>query len=294
MAVVAPLAWSQLDEPLKQCLPWPTFSEELQQMGIETKVNIVVTRIQFVGARRLSKAIQRQIATSLEKSQFTATPDSVTDWAGELGERVRQAWQKQGFFKAQVVRVETQLIREQPGQQSFAVVVHVEEGRQYRLLDLQFKNNKVLPTEYLQSLFPLRPGDVFDTDQIRRGLDNIRRTYDNAGHVDGVAVPDTKVDDANGTISVAVDLDDGPLFHLGQVKILGLNQQTATGLLRRWDLKAGEPYNSGLIVRFYKANADGFGDVADSHVQQHIDVNSPEHLIGLTIDFRRFQCPWTM
>src|SRR5512146_547740 len=113
MAVMAPAAWcSQLDESLEQCLPWPTFSEELQQVGIQTKIKIEVVRIHFVGARRISKAAQRQTATSLERVQFTATPEDATGWAGELGERVRQAWQEQGFFKVQVGRVETRLVRQ--------------------------------------------------------------------------------------------------------------------------------------------------------------------------------------
>ena len=54
----------------------------------------------------------------------------------------------------------------------------IEEGDQFRLGKITFKNNKAITnTAALRSMFPLKDGDVFSRDKIAKGLENLRKAY---------------------------------------------------------------------------------------------------------------------
>ena len=63
------------------------------------------------------------------------------------------------------------------------ITIPVEEGEQYRLGGITFKNNKAITnTKGLRGLFPIKDGDIFDRDKVAKGLENLRKAYANRLH----------------------------------------------------------------------------------------------------------------
>ncbi|MFB3813923.1 MAG: POTRA domain-containing protein [Terriglobales bacterium] len=144
-----------------------------------------------------------------------ASPDSLSflpmfgreyclaDLVNEAGERLRRAYQENGYFKAQV-RVEIESVTARGA----ALYARVDAGPQYRLSEIQFAGARMFAPAELRSLFTLQPGEIFDTGKIRAGLEALRRNYHQRGLRDVGAIPDVQVDNANHTILLTIQLDE--------------------------------------------------------------------------------------
>src|SRR6202040_3357682 len=121
----------------------------------------------------------------------------------------------------------------------------IEEGDRYRLGSITFKNNKAVPNmAALRSLFPMRDGEVFNTSNVRKGLDNLRKAYGELGYINFTSVPDTKIDEAKKLINLDVDVDEGKQFYVRRIEFQG-NTTTRDKVIRREiALEEGQIYNS--------------------------------------------------
>ena len=119
-------------------------------------------------------------------------------------ERIRQAYQDKGYFTAKSLD-ETVNIQDlggqglrlplfKPRQPGIAadITLPVEEGRQYHLHNMNFTGVKLFrtPEVLMKPLFGMSKGDVFSTDKLRKGIENMRKLYGEFGYIDFVPEPD--------------------------------------------------------------------------------------------------------
>jgi outer membrane protein insertion porin family len=149
---------------------------------------------------------QDQIVASIKQQTSGYSVDLVTD---EGLEKVRAGWQDRGYFKVQV-SVKTQTLGSSRASRSIAIRVQVDEGMQYKLGEITFRNNKVISdVTVLRGLFPIKDGEIAGREKIATGLENLRKAYGELGYIDFTAVPDTRFDDGKGLVSLDVDSDEG-------------------------------------------------------------------------------------
>ena len=133
------------------------------------------------------------------ESLFSKTYDSTK--LNEDAERVRYYYQTKGYFKALVSDPKTK-IRDTPppwywpfskkGGKAVDITMPVEEGDQYRLKEITFTGNKaVSDTRALRAQFKIKDGDIFDSEEIRKGLENLRKAYAALGYINFSPVPNT-------------------------------------------------------------------------------------------------------
>jgi outer membrane protein assembly factor BamA len=90
---------------------------------------VVITDLNFEGSVRMGIAEQDHIAASLKQRSYSGDPDGVES---DVEERVRRAWQEDGYFKVQV-RGNTTTLTSGSFESRIAVTLQVDEGQQYRL-----------------------------------------------------------------------------------------------------------------------------------------------------------------
>ena len=117
---------------------------------------------------------QDQIVDLLRQQTYNGTVDEVKD---EVLERVRAAWQNHGYFKV-VVSGDATTLTSNPTGQRIALSVRMDEGPQYRLGRVSFKNNMaVTDSNLLRRQFPVKDGDTFDRSKIAKGMENLQKAY---------------------------------------------------------------------------------------------------------------------
>jgi outer membrane protein assembly factor BamA len=243
---------------------------------------VTIAELKFEGNILLPIEDQEQIAAEIKRESSGVGADGLID--GIL-ERARLGWQDHGYFNVEVSKSSTKVLTSNPVSQRIAVVLHVEEGRQYRLKKITFRNHRIMKdVRVLRSLFPIADGELFSRDKISRGLESLRKAYGELGFVNFTSYPDTEVDEANSAISLQIDLDEGKLFYVGRLEILGLDQHDLRQALNDLALKPGDVYKWNLIEGFllkYRLPGD---EKLDSRFESHMDEESST--ISLSFDFR--------
>jgi outer membrane protein insertion porin family len=173
-------------------------------------------------------------------------------------ERVRAEYQNRGYFKAGVSDPKTEihdtghkgfhipLMQAGPGK-AVDITMSIEEGDQYHLGKITFKNNKAISnTAALRSLFPLKDGDIFSRDKIAKGLEALRKAYGEYGYINYTGVPSTTFDDDKKLAYLEIDVDEGKQFYVRRIEFVG-NTTTRDKVIRReLALEEGGVYNSRL------------------------------------------------
>src|SRR5450759_336134 len=119
-------------------------------------------------------------------------------------ERVRQAYQDAGYFTAKTLE-ESIDIQHRGGKGwrlpllkmnlpgiTADIRLPVEEGKLYHLRNMNFTGVKLFttPEALMKPLFGMTTGDIFSTDKLRKGIENMRKLYGKFGYVDFVPEPD--------------------------------------------------------------------------------------------------------
>lgn len=108
---------------------------------------------------------------------------------------------------------------------SVGVRIKVAEGLQYRLSKLEVKGVKAFKTEEIAAQFHLRPGDVLNFGEVKRGLELIKRMYSDKGFIDISYVPEQDFNPANQTAGLTFTFEEGIRYRIAYVGIVGCGDQ---------------------------------------------------------------------
>jgi outer membrane protein assembly factor BamA len=245
---------------------------------------VSVTGVTFSGFIQLPILDQDEIASSIKQQSHR---DSVERVIEEGLERVRAGWQNHGYFKVQVSD-EASTATSTPIGQRVALSVHVDEGLQYNLGGITFRNNRAISNvNALRALFPIQDGEIFSRARIAVGLENLRKAYGAFGYINYTGVPDTTFDDEKKLAFLEIDIDEGKQFYLTRVDILGLDGPSQREVLK--DMRVGQIYNQRLFELSLKKHASLLRFLHDDprHVAKRLDERMGT--VAITLDAR--PCP---
>jgi len=268
---------------------------------------VKVGKIKFEGnknlkARELRAAMKNLKPIGIPHSIFLENLFAKTYDASKLNEdaeRVRDEYQQKGYFKALVQDPKTK-IRDtnsikwyKPYSRSHGkavdITMPVEEGDRYRLKEIKFTGNKAIKdTTGLRRMIPMKDGDIFDVEAMRKGLKNLRDAYGQYGYINFTPVPNTEIDDEHKLITVTFDLDEGAQFFVRRIEFKG-NTTTRDRVIRReLPLEEGGIYNKKLWdLGLLRLNQLGYFDTLKPEDQGGGDtetkVDNQNHTVDLTL-----------
>ena len=245
---------------------------------------VTVAELIFEGDLRIPSADRDRIAVSVQRGSYSGSPDEV---ATEISERVKQAWQNSGYFTAQA-HTDTKLLSSGPVGERIAATVHVDEGQQYGLEGIRFRNNKALTNvKALRDLFPIKDGDILTRDTIEQGMRDLHRVYGGYGYINLVSVPTTRIHEEQATVSLDIDLDEGRQFYISRVDVVGLDEAAFENLRQDMILKPGDIYNQRLIELFLKRCTSHLPAYASFEPRYQLHMDATGGTVAMTYDFRR-------
>jgi outer membrane protein insertion porin family len=271
---------------------------------------VKVGNIKFEGNKNLSSRYLRSSMKNLKpigiphsiflENLFARTYDATK--LNEDAERVRDAYQQKGYFKALVqdpqtkVRDVTGVVWYMPFKSKNGKVVDItipiEEGDKYKLKEIKFTGNKAFQnTVLLRRLIPMKDGDIFNVEMMRKGLKNLRDAYGEYGYINFTPVPNTEIDEEHKTITVTFDLDEGDQYSVRRIEFKG-NTTTRDKVIRReLALEEGGIYNKKLWdLSLLRLNQLGYFEPLKPEDQGGGDtdtrVDNQNHTVDLTLKVR--------
>jgi outer membrane translocation and assembly module TamA len=230
------------------------------------------------GSLQMPVSEQDQIFASVTQKPYAGSFEKVKE---EVEEGLRNEWQNRGYFKVQVSS-DGNVLSVNPDRERIVLTVHIKEGRRYRLRQITFKNNKALTNAAaLRNLFPIKDGDIFDREEVSRGLDNLGKAYGQLGYINFTSIPNTTINESAQTISLDIDVDEGKQFTVRSIDIEGADAQ----VLKDLALVRGQIYNEHLIDLFLQKDFPKV-DPDDPKIQ-HRTLDERNGTVALTFDFRQ-------
>jgi|SRR5579864_2184503 len=159
---------------------------------------ILVQHVSFVGAEHVPAADLDKFAKDLEGTA------RLTD----LRQKVADFWHSYGFYRVQV-EAEPHMTANKWGEAIGEVTFRITEGARYRLEGVSWSGATALTPAELNTIFPVKSGDVFDTNEVRRGMGLVRAAYAQRGYPEVVAFPAMRVNDVDHMIALHFDVREG-------------------------------------------------------------------------------------
>ncbi|HKD81438.1 MAG TPA: outer membrane protein assembly factor BamA [Candidatus Angelobacter sp.] len=251
-----------------------------------------------VNSRTLRAAMKNLKPIGIPNSIFLENLFAKTFDASKLEEdteRVRDAMQQHGYFKAVVDDPKTQLRDTNskmhvPFAQSgkgkvMDITIPVEEGDKYKLKAINFKNTQAIKnTTLLRNLFPIKDGDTFDNHLIGKGIENMRKAYGEFGYINFTPVPTTEIDDEHKLITLNVEVDEGKPFFVRRIEFQG-NTTTRDRVIRRELLvQEGQVFNSRLWeLSVLRLNQLNYFDTLKAEDDTERKLNEQDGTVDLTV-----------
>jgi outer membrane protein insertion porin family len=272
--------------------------------NIKEGPTVKVGKIAFQGNYNLSN---RTLQSAMKNLKPIGIPHSIilenlfarTFDASKLDEdteRVRQAYRDRGYFHAQTSDPTTH-VRDAGGLNPFTlrpskgkridILMPVEEGERYKLAAINFTGNHAVQNiRALRAQFTQKDGEWFNASQFSKGLDQLRKQYGALGYINMVGNPVPTTDEANKTITLNIDIEEGKPFYVSRIEFTG-NTITRDKVIRReLLLEEGQIYNSQLwelsILRLNQLNYfETLKADQDSESRQNTDDGTVDLLLKL-------------
>ncbi|MGC1159175.1 MAG: POTRA domain-containing protein, partial [Acidobacteriaceae bacterium] len=162
----------------------------------------------------------------------------------------------------------------------------IAEGGQYKVAGLHLTGDVLMTPEEFTKAAKLHPGDIANEDLLRGTLAMIATPYKAHGYLRAKIDAAPTMDSANHTVDYAITVAPGPVFHMGELSLVNLNDQQKAQVLQYWPLHAGDVYDAVLVPQFltkYKNQLHALdGWSASYKAYEHED----SHIVDLVVTFR--------
>src|SRR5258707_15798613 len=89
-----------------------------------------------------------------------------------------------------------------------------------------------LKVEALKGAFPLKQGDIFSTEKVRKALETYGKIYGEYGFIDFTPEPDTEIDEDKKIINLTLKFDEQKQYFVRRIDFSG-NTTTRDKVIRR-------------------------------------------------------------
>ncbi len=164
-------------------------------------------------------------------------------------EKIKALYFDSGYIKAILAEPEITVDKQKKG---MTIKIRVSEGEQYKISSINFAGNKVYDNETIKKILQLAPKVIFRKSLLEKDMRSISDLYSENGYALVSVVPDLLPEDADKTVAVTLDIEEGDKYRIGRIEISG-NTKTRDKVIRREiRLAEGDTFDSSKLRRSYE------------------------------------------
>lgn len=204
---------------------------------------VKVKKITFLGNKHLTDRELKSKMLTQEGGFFSGLSGS-GQYKQEMFERdvqiLRFAYYNQGYVQAKVDRPQVTVT---PDKKNIYITIHVEEGEQYSVGDVDFAGDILFTKEELFEAIKIDKNGVFAYDVLQKDISELTAKYGDLGYAYANVIPRTRFNDKDRKVDLVFEFDKGSKVYFGKINVVG-NSKTRDKVVRR-ELKIheGELYN---------------------------------------------------
>lgn len=213
-------------------------------------------------------------------------------------QRIEEFYKDHGYFTAHTTGAQVQVVNTGGGLWRLPLLlsnargkganihISIEEGRLYHLNNINFVGVKLFrtPETLMRPVFQMSSGDVFSTEKLRKGFDELRKLYGNFGYIDFVAEPNIEPVPNTDKVDLTLNFDEGKQFFVRRIDFSG-NTTTRDKIIRRELLvDEGDIYNTKLWdVSLLRLNQLGYFEPLKAEDSVDIKRDTKTNTVDITL-----------
>jgi outer membrane protein assembly factor BamA len=167
-------------------------------------------------------------------------------------------YREQGYLKAscappqpKVVKLDASELTDSKQSPTFVdVIFPVTPGIQYKLTGWEWLGNTGISSDKLQPLLHAKTGQTADVVQLERDLRAAQELYGSFGYVTASIKAEAQFDDAAHAVNFQLVVDEGPVYHMGDLEFRGIDNNLTARLRAIWKLRPGDVYDATYLKQF--------------------------------------------
>ncbi len=193
---------------------------------------------------------------------------------------LKQRYQNRGYYDAKIdIKTET-LPRNR-----VKVVLAIHEGKPATIGRITFTGNQAFDDAVLLRLLSIAPGEQYARDQLLGDLDKVQQFYMNKGYAEfRITSTQVRLAPDRKKVYVTVNLHEGPVYHIGEVKLVGDLKLPRTQLEKLIQIKTGQRFSRQAIVDSVEALRDKYGEhaYANARIAPIPDLKPKKRIANIT------------
>lgn len=257
--------------------------------AISYSVSDVVVRvrnIEFTGAGEAERPALDAAAQRLPEHQYSRTRMNLLVEKQLLPVYFARGYLKAAFGEPQpkVVKPEASDSEDGPRNQTFVdVTFAVTPGLQYKLKSVAWAGNKAFATDMLQKMVRAEPGQPANTIRLADNLKDVQKLYGSRGYLTAGIKVDADFDDPSSTVILRLNVNEGYVYHMGDLEFRGLDNSLMAKLRGAWKLRFGETYDATYIEEYLPAARKLLPANLDWEVNPHVTANVRDKSVDVDI-----------
>lgn len=196
-----------------------------------------------------------------------------------------------GYLKAacgepqpKVIKQVTSDTEDGPRNQTFVdVTFAITAGKQYTLKSLEWSGNHEFPTETLEQMVRAEPGKPANTVRLAENLKEVQILYGSRGLITASIKAEAGYDEAAATVAIRLNVNEGPVYHMGDLELRGLDNSLTAKLRDVWKLRLGDVYDSTYLDTYLPQAHKLLPARLDWEVASHVTANIRDKTVDVDI-----------
>lgn len=240
---------------------------------------IVIRNLDFPGATDPETPLLQAAAKPLTGQDYLRTKMQVQEKFNFL-----PVYQARGYLKAEFAEAQAK-VAEDGAQTLVDVSFPVTPGVKYKLADVKFSGNNVLPVDQLRELIHLKTGEPANSVELSDDLRQIHKLYGTKGYLFAHADAVPTMDDARATVAYQLNVTEDEMYRMGELNIDGIPPENAKKILAQWQMKKGDPYDSSYPQRFFSLMYRDFGLHGSYDVVPKEAIDRQQKVVNVALHF---------
>ncbi|KXU34549.1 outer membrane protein assembly factor BamA [Cephaloticoccus capnophilus] len=201
--------------------------------------------IRFVGndnikSRKLRKAMDTRKWWWL--SWLTGKGRFKDDAFEEDLDKLRDYYREEGYLDVEILPENISF--SYPSPKKLLITIAVDEGRQYRIGEVEVTNATIYPPQLLKRLLRQRTGMVYSPSKLDKDVERLEDAYGTAGYLDTRVRMIRKPNITTGDIDLEYEIEESEKFSVESIAIEGNTKTKSVVILRELVLGPGDVYDT--------------------------------------------------
>jgi len=130
------------------------------------------------------------------------------------------------------------------------ILAPIDPGPAFSWAGIAWNGNSAIPSNELNALVDLKPGDTADGMKIEAIWERVRTIYAERGYLDATLNPAALFNTDTSHVAYSVTITEGPQYHMGNLVLTGLSLEGEKRIRAAWKIPHGAVFNKNIYEEF--------------------------------------------